>query len=221
MLESIFVDFCSLEDNSGVNLIEAIVVKHFVKDLTDLSKDKVVNVRISLAHSFYQLQKTLDRIEVEQLSSSNKDLQNQLNRKSKQIQKYLNLHFASAIRNLKNDPSECVSELLQNYNVFYQHYDNTDAMSSVSGSSVKIKENVVTRNPLEIKAYELFEENQKSTVMQEPRNNSTEDLSCDFDESKRTDSHLLDFSDLDNFRMKSDSIMSDRGEQMLLGEVTA
>ena len=57
MMESILKDFCELpnEHETKVDLIEGIIIKHFQKDLIDLSKDKVVNVRIQLADSFYAL----------------------------------------------------------------------------------------------------------------------------------------------------------------------
>lgn len=54
MIESIFVDFCSVENASQVNLIDEIVIAYFDKDIIDLSIDRVVNVRIFLAKAFYQ-----------------------------------------------------------------------------------------------------------------------------------------------------------------------
>ena len=58
MIESILVDFCELPEcasESKSDLIESIIIKYFEKDLIDLSKDKVVNVRIKLADTFMVL----------------------------------------------------------------------------------------------------------------------------------------------------------------------
>ena len=58
MIESILADFCELPESSletKTDLIESIIIKHFEKDLIDISKDKVVNVRIKLADTFMVL----------------------------------------------------------------------------------------------------------------------------------------------------------------------
>lgn len=47
------------------------MIKHFQKDVLDLSRDRVVNVRLSLASAFYFLHKTLDKLETQYLNSSN------------------------------------------------------------------------------------------------------------------------------------------------------
>lgn len=58
MIKSILIDFCKIDvsdtpaPGSDLNLIEAIVIKYFEKGLLDLSTDKVVNVRVSLAECF-------------------------------------------------------------------------------------------------------------------------------------------------------------------------
>ena len=72
MIQSIFCDFCELKE-TDTNLIETIVIQHFNQDLIDMSKDRVVNVRISLAEAFYQLHKTLDKIEVQQLTNKEEE----------------------------------------------------------------------------------------------------------------------------------------------------
>ena len=46
------------------DLIDKVIVKNFIKDIEDLSKDKVVNVRISLAEAFYKLAKKYEAMEV-------------------------------------------------------------------------------------------------------------------------------------------------------------
>ena len=66
MIRCIFCDFCQLRMDSS-NLIETVIIKHFTSDLIDLSQDRVVNVRLCLAEAFYHLQKTLDRLEIQQL----------------------------------------------------------------------------------------------------------------------------------------------------------
>ena len=65
MIKSILLDFCTIETtgqreilsegHSTVNLIDQIIIKHFQKGLIELSQDRVVNVRISLAECFYSL----------------------------------------------------------------------------------------------------------------------------------------------------------------------
>jgi hypothetical protein len=45
-------------------LIGSILVKHFQRDIIDLSIDKVVNVRISLAEAFYKLTKKYHYLEL-------------------------------------------------------------------------------------------------------------------------------------------------------------
>jgi len=57
MMQSILCDYfdvdAQVEEGRRIDLIELIVVKKFQKDLVELSKDKVVNVRIQLAEAFY------------------------------------------------------------------------------------------------------------------------------------------------------------------------
>lgn len=77
----------------------------------------MVNVRLCLAEAFFHLHKTLDRLEIQQLHSKNTTQQLVMHQKTTLIQHYINHQFSVAIKNLKNDPSECVSELLVNYNV--------------------------------------------------------------------------------------------------------
>lgn len=57
MMHSIFIDFCELSTNEGgkVDLIQEIILQYFLKDMEDLSKDKVINVRIKLAEVFADL----------------------------------------------------------------------------------------------------------------------------------------------------------------------
>lgn len=51
----------------NLNLVDEIVIKHFQQGLVDLSVDKVVNVRISLAECFYSLQARMEELETEAL----------------------------------------------------------------------------------------------------------------------------------------------------------
>lgn len=53
MIESIFKDFCEIDNTSYVNLIDEIIIAYFDKDIIDLSTDRIVNVRIFLAKAFY------------------------------------------------------------------------------------------------------------------------------------------------------------------------
>ena len=46
-------------------MVEEIVCKHFIKDLLDLSNDRVVNIRIVLAESFKNLHAKYEEIEQE------------------------------------------------------------------------------------------------------------------------------------------------------------
>ena len=53
MIESIFIDFCDMENDSPSNLIDEIIIDYFDKDIIDLSQDRIINVRIFLAKAFY------------------------------------------------------------------------------------------------------------------------------------------------------------------------
>jgi hypothetical protein len=64
MIESIFIDFCELENDSPVNLIDEIIIAYFDKDIIDLSTDRIVNVRIFLAKAFYQFYLKYEQIEI-------------------------------------------------------------------------------------------------------------------------------------------------------------
>ena len=132
-MESILKDFCELpnEHETKVDLIEGIIIKHFQKDLIDLSKDKVVNVRIQLADSFYALQEKYQSI-TDTISDQNASLQTRqaLSHIRDKIDEYLNQYFYKVLRNLKQDPSECVTEYLHSLYVFV---DDQDALSEEIG----------------------------------------------------------------------------------------
>ena len=53
MIESVFMDFCNIENQSQNNLIDEILIAYFDKDIIDLSTDRIINVRIFLAKAFY------------------------------------------------------------------------------------------------------------------------------------------------------------------------
>lgn len=75
MIKSMLLDFCQIQtaeqnqvEFNGArkfNLIESVVIKHFQNDLVELSQDKVVNVRISLAECFFCLQERLEQLDLE------------------------------------------------------------------------------------------------------------------------------------------------------------
>lgn len=121
MIESILKDFCELpqENQTKVDLIEGVIIKHFQKDLIDISKDKVVNVRIQLADSFYTLQEKYESI-TDQINDKKVSLQTKkaLSDIKNGIDRYLNRYFHKVLRNLKNDESECVTEYLHSLSVF-------------------------------------------------------------------------------------------------------
>ena len=50
-------------DENDLNLIDSIIIKYFEKGLVDLSKDKVINVRIYLAECFYSVQIRMEELE--------------------------------------------------------------------------------------------------------------------------------------------------------------
>ena len=64
MIESIFIDFCNIENHSQNNLIDEILIAYFDKDIIDLSIDRIINVRISLATAFYQFYLKYEHIEI-------------------------------------------------------------------------------------------------------------------------------------------------------------
>lgn len=112
-----------------MNLVEAIVIKYFSRGLVELSQDKVVNVRISLAECFYSLQVRMEELE-EEAVRLNKQL-NAARLKNKEISQtdlqyleqfqaitnkmniYLNQNFFQVLCNLKADRSSCVAEFME------------------------------------------------------------------------------------------------------------
>ena len=87
MLQSIFC----YEDP---DLINQVLIKYFLKDIQDLSTDRVVNVRITLAEAFYKLTKKYQTLE---LSLSNRKITIKekaiIELNIQQISKYLNKYF--------------------------------------------------------------------------------------------------------------------------------
>ena len=67
MIESMLVDSCTLHDKAEdqVDLVTLVINKYFVEDLLDLSKDRVSNVRISLAEAFNKMSKRYEHLEIE------------------------------------------------------------------------------------------------------------------------------------------------------------
>lgn len=138
MIKSILLDFVTIKDapepgqaNGGhqIDLVDQIVIKYFQQSLIDLSQDRVVNVRVSLAECFQCLQVRMEELETEALR-----IQKQLNAlrlKGREISKkdlhylekfqeltnklngYLNRQLFFVVRNLKNDKSFCVAEFME------------------------------------------------------------------------------------------------------------
>ena len=96
------------------DLATQVLVKYFLRDIEDLSLDKVVNVRITLSEAFYKLIKKYQNLE---LSLSDKKIT--IKEKAiieiniQQTSKILNKHFFKTLQNLKYDKSELVSEYLE------------------------------------------------------------------------------------------------------------
>ena len=74
MVESLFVEFIRVPEyeegsqtGTSINLVEEIINKYFIKDLIDLSKDKVVNVRIVLSECLYTIFSEFEDLETEAL----------------------------------------------------------------------------------------------------------------------------------------------------------
>lgn len=70
-----------------------------------------------------------------------------MQQKTTLIQHYINHHFYVAIKNLKNDPSDCVSELLVNFNVItaqdvdgLSNYDFKNPTDNISGSEPQVED---------------------------------------------------------------------------------
>lgn len=134
MIKSIILNFCSINIDSScdLNLIDSIVIKYFEKGLLDLSKDKVVNVRISLAECFhsvqcrmYELDQEAQRIEkqvnqhrLKGKEASERDLR-YLQRYELVLQKmseYMNNNFLPLILSLKSD-TPSVSDFLEHITI--------------------------------------------------------------------------------------------------------
>lgn len=105
----------SLFCHENPELIGKVIVKNFIKDIEDLSKDKVVNVRISLAEAFYKLAKKYEAMEV-MLSDRNISIKTkaEIQVNIETMTKIMNKHFFRALQNLKYDKSELVQEYLEN-----------------------------------------------------------------------------------------------------------
>mmetsp|Transcript_5449 Transcript_5449/g.8478 ORF Transcript_5449/g.8478 Transcript_5449/m.8478 type:complete len:122 (+) Transcript_5449:2349-2714(+) len=103
MMESILVDFVDLEaPKREVNLIELVIVKRFLKDFNELSKDRVPNVRISLAKAFFSLYTKYESLDLELISKKTAaSRQSQIEILKLNLQHYLNRHFYKALWNLK------------------------------------------------------------------------------------------------------------------------
>ena len=89
-------------------------MKYFLRDIEDLSLDKVVNVRITLSEAFYKLIKKYQNLEL-QLSDKQKTIKEKaiIEMNIEQASKILNKHFFKTLQNLKYDKSELVSEYLE------------------------------------------------------------------------------------------------------------
>lgn len=80
------------------------MLKMYQKDLMDLSKDKVPNVRIKLAEAFYNLYKQYEKIDIELGNRKlSEDKRQKLSLIKERLQEYLNQHFYRVLRNLKYD----------------------------------------------------------------------------------------------------------------------
>ena len=80
------------------------MLKMYQKDLMDLSKDKVPNVRIKLAEAFYNLYKQYEKIDLELGNRKlSEDKRQKLSLIKERLQEYLNQHFYRVLRNLKYD----------------------------------------------------------------------------------------------------------------------
>jgi|TARA_B110000285_G_C15107949_1_gene609179 hypothetical protein len=114
MIESILVDSCTLSDQTKqVDLIAIIINKYFVEDLLDLSKDRVSNVRISLAEAFYKMSKKYEHLEIEQQSRKLSIAKKQQIQEIKcNLHRHLNRRLFKIVQNLKYDECEWVSEHL-------------------------------------------------------------------------------------------------------------
>ena len=66
MMHSIFIHFCEPStgpEEPSQDLIKCIILKYFLSDLEELSKDRVVNVRIKLAEVFSDLYDRYDKMD--------------------------------------------------------------------------------------------------------------------------------------------------------------
>lgn len=68
------------------------------------------------------------------------------------IQHYINFNFYVAIKNLKNDPSDCVSELLINYNVITA--EDADGLSNFDFKIQKVNDSNSDAEP-QIEDYDM------------------------------------------------------------------
>ena len=167
---------------------------------------------------------TLDRIEATADSSS--EATGVLQQKSSLIQHYLNHNFFKAVRNLKFDSSECVSDLLENYNVFTAE----DQISVTTSSEQQNQHNTTHDQPIVVE--EIDDEPESEAIIIPDHTKQVQHIppvsvanynaliipeDDDFDESKRINSctsDLLDFNEVDQYmKQRGNSIRSERSEQ--------
>ena len=90
-----------------------------MQDLLDLSKDRVSNVRISLAEAFNKMSKKYEHLEIEQQSRKLSLAKKQQIQEIKcSVLSHLNRKLFKVVQNLKYDDCEWVSEQLQNMYVY-------------------------------------------------------------------------------------------------------
>lgn len=108
MMQSVFAHFVNtdflsedvIKNTNEINLVETVVIPNFIKDIEDISKDRVVNVRIMLGEMFMDIQDNyhaLFQVDEKNLMIWKKEKLNMI--KTKMLH-YLNRYFYRTLKNL-------------------------------------------------------------------------------------------------------------------------
>ena len=101
------------------NLVETVLIPNFIKDIEEISKDRVVNVRIMLGEMFLDIQENyhnLNLIDDKKLQIWKKEKLNMIKTK---LLHYLNRYFYKTLKNLQEDKDETVRESVRMVKLAY------------------------------------------------------------------------------------------------------
>lgn len=136
-------DFLSedvIKNTNESNLVETVVIPNFITDIEEISKDRVVNVRIMLGEMFMDIQEnyhSLFLVDDKKLQIWKKEKLNNIKTK---LLHYLNRYFYKTLKNLQEDKDETVRESVRLVKLANDDgLDFTEAQSQ--GEQIEIPQN--------------------------------------------------------------------------------